>query len=137
MDDLYNDYLQARYSANALELEKYIKLARVEPYKHLVLGDLSAAPNEVKMKKLWYADWILSKADPEILLAPVDKLQEEFAAYCDEQEAKAQEKVKEMQAAMQQEPNGDPKGGGEGGNPPGSPEGAEGEQKPKGEPAEA
>lgn len=137
MDNLYNDYLQARYSANALELEKYVKLARVEPYKHLSINDLNAAPTEVKMKKVWYADWILTKADPEVILTPVEKLQEEFAAYCEEQETKAQEKIKEMQEAMSAQGNPDPKGGGEGGNPPGDPEGGKGQQNAKRKPAEA
>lgn len=114
LDDLYNDYLQARYSANALELEKYTKLAKVEPYKHLLLADLGNAPSEVKMKKLWYADWILTKADAEIILAKVEKLQEEFAAYCEEQGTDMQEKVAEAQAAMQGGPNPDGQDGNEG-----------------------
>lgn len=108
LDDLYNDYLQARYSANALELDKYLKLAKVEPYKHLQLGDLGSAPAEVVLKKLWYADWINTKSDSEIILAPIEKLQEEFEAYCEEQEAEMQEEVDEQGQEEGQDPNEDP-----------------------------
>lgn len=124
LDDLYNDYLQARYSANALELEKYGKLARVEPYKHLLLSELGKAPAEVANKKLYYADWILTKPDPIVILTPVEKLQAEFAAYCEEREAKAQEKIKAAQEAMTA--GGDP-------NNPNDPKEEEGENEEDGD----
>lgn len=104
LDDLYNDYLQARYSANALELDKYLKLSKVEPYKHLMLGDLSNAPATVKMKKLWYTEWISTKSDTEIILTKVEKLKEEFEAYCEEQCEDMEEELKPV------DPNGAPAG---------------------------
>lgn len=102
LDDLYYDYLQARYSSNNLELEKYLKLARVEPYKHYLLADLGRAPSEIANKKLFYADWIQTKTDAEIIITPVETLREDFEEYCEER----MEKVKEATVEMMQQQQG-------------------------------
>lgn len=88
LDDLYNDYLQARYSANALELQKYTTLAKVEPYKHIIISDLgnrSDVPVDIMMRKLWFSDWVQTLSDPDIILSTPEKLREDFEAYCEEE----------------------------------------------------
>ena len=120
LDDLYNDYLQARYSANTLELEKYMKLARIEPYKHFMFGDLAKAPQEVYLKKLFYNDWIQTKLDAEIIITDVETLRDEFEAFCEEKINEADEKAQFKLERQQQAA-----GGQSGGFPAKKPEGAE------------
>jgi hypothetical protein len=89
--DLYNDYLQARYSANAMEMQKMMKLAKIEPLpfvKYEELSSNSAIPAVILRQKYWFEKWLNSKSDPEIVLGDLKTLQEEFALYCVDQDAK-------------------------------------------------
>lgn len=90
LDDLYSDYLQARYVANTLELRKYTVLAKIEPYKHFSLGDLKGMPGEMANKKLLFADWVQTKDDSEIL-GNIDTLRADFEKYCEEHEMEEEE----------------------------------------------
>lgn len=83
--DLYNDYLQARYSANAMEMQKMTKLAKIEPLpfvKYEELAKLLSFPDTILRRKFWFESWLNSKSDPDILFGDVKALQADFAAYC-------------------------------------------------------
>lgn len=88
--DLYNDYLQARYSANAMEMQKMMKLAKIEPLpfvKYDEFARLQTFPDIILRRKFWFESWLNSKSDPEILFGDLKTLQEEFAKYCLDQDA--------------------------------------------------
>lgn len=87
--DLYNDYLQSRYSANSLEMQKQLKLAKIEPlpflpYEHL--GRITNFPLNILLKKYYFEGWLNSKTDQEIQNTELSKLQADFAEYCEEQD---------------------------------------------------
>lgn len=82
--DLYDDYLQARYSANAMELSRMQKLARVEPLpwvKFADFGRLQTFPDIILRRKACFGDWLCSKEPPEILLKTVQVLRADFEAF--------------------------------------------------------
>ncbi len=87
--DLYNDYLQARYSANALEMQKMMKLAKIEPLpwvKYEEFARLQTFPDIILRRKYWFEPWMNSKTDPEIMFDDIVKLQTDFAKYCLDQD---------------------------------------------------
>jgi hypothetical protein len=87
--DLYNDYLQARYSANAMEMQKMMKLAKIEPLpfvKYDEFARLQTFPDIILRQKFWFEKWLNSKSDPEILFGDLKALQEEFAQFCLDQD---------------------------------------------------
>lgn len=89
--DLYNDYLQARYSANAMEMQKMIKLAKIEPLpfvKYEEFAKLQAFPDIILRRKFWFESWMNSKSDPEIMYGDIKSLQTDFYQYCVDQDTK-------------------------------------------------
>ena len=87
--DLYNDYLQSRYSTNAMEMQKMLKLAKIEPLPFVKYDELSMSktfPDAILRQKYWFERWMNQKTDPEILFADVAKLQEDFKKFAEEQE---------------------------------------------------
>lgn len=83
--DLYMDYLEARYSSNAMELYKMQKLAKIEPLPfatYVEFGRLQTFPDIILRRKYWFESWVSSKSDPEILLTDLVKLQTDFDKYC-------------------------------------------------------
>lgn len=96
--DLYNDYLQARYSANAMEMQKMLKLAKIEPLpfvKYEEFARLQTFPDIILRQKFWFERWVCAKSDPQILLGNLKSLQDEFAAYCLEQDTILNKQVSE------------------------------------------
>lgn len=99
--DLYNDYLQARYSANAMEMQKMLKLAKIEPLpfvKYEEFGKLQSFPDVILRQKFWWEKWMNSKKDPEILYGDVLALQKDFAQFCVDQDAQLNEDVQKNTA---------------------------------------
>jgi len=87
--DLYNDYLQARYSANAMEMQKMMKLAKIEPLpfvKYDEFARLQTFPDIILRQKFWFEKWLNSKSDPEILFGDLKTLQADFAQFCLDQD---------------------------------------------------
>lgn len=87
--DLYNDYLQARYSANAMEMQKMLKLAKIEPMPFVTyeeMGKLQTFPDVILRRKFWFESWMNGKVDAEILYQDTDVLIKDFADYCNDQD---------------------------------------------------
>lgn len=90
LQDLYNDYLQSRYSSNAMEMQKLLKLAKVEPLPWIKFEEfarLQTFPDIILRRKYWYEGWLNSKTDPEILYTQLKDLQTDFITYCNLQDA--------------------------------------------------
>lgn len=96
LDDLYNDYLQSRYSANAMEMQRLLKLAKIEPLpyvKYEEFARLQTFPDLLLRRKLWFEGWLNSKSDPEILYGLLPELQADFVAYCKLQDTALESEV--------------------------------------------
>lgn len=110
LDDLYCDYLNSRYSANNMELQKQLKLMKVEPYQHFTLIDMagiSAFAQDELLKKLYYSQWIASMKESDVIFKNVETLQADFQKYCDEQDA-LREAEEASDAAPELDVNGNP-----------------------------
>ena len=117
--DLYNDYLQARYSANAMEMQKMMKLAKIEPLpfvKYDEFARLQTFPDIILRRKFWFESWLNSKTDPEILFGDLKALQDEFAQYCLEQDTILNAQVQDN-PAINGQPGAAPAKPGAGDNP--------------------
>lgn len=125
LDDLLNDYLQSRYSANAMELQKQLKFVAIEPSPHITIAEMGLFPQfppDIMLKKIYFQEWKWTKTDQEIIGGTIEALQQEFEAYCQEQQNERDQKALEKQqqamaaaaAAGGPEPDddeGDPKPG--------------------------
>ncbi len=99
--DLFNDYLQSRYSANAMEMQKMLKLAKIEPLpfvKYEEFARLQTFPDIILRRKFWYESWLNSKTDPEILFGDLKVLQADFYKYCQDQDTILNEQVQKNPA---------------------------------------
>lgn len=99
--DLYNDYLQARYSANAMEMQKMMKLAKVEPLpwvKYVDFGRLQTFPDIILRRKYWFEPWMNSKTDPFILMTDIPTLQADFTQFCKDNDTILNEDVQKNSA---------------------------------------
>lgn len=115
LDDLLNDYLQSRYSANAMELQKQLKFIAIEPSPHLTLADMGLFPQfppDIMLRKIYFQEWKWTKTDQQIIIGTIEALQAEFDTYCQEQQDERDQKaLDKQQAAMEQAAAaaGDPK----------------------------
>ena len=94
--DLFNDYLQSRYSSNAMEMQKMLKLAKIEPLpfvKYDEFARLQTFPDIILRRKYWYESWLNSKNEAEILLGDLKTLQADFYQYCQDQDTLLNEQV--------------------------------------------
>lgn len=117
--DLYNDYLQSRYSANAMEMAKMLKLAKIEPLPFVQYSEfarLQTFPDVILRQKFWFEKWYSAKTDPEILFGDLTVLQKDFADYCT-----AQDTMLEAQVQLNPTINGTPPPPVEGEPEPGAP----------------
>lgn len=99
--DLYNDYLQSRYSADAMEMQKMLKLAKIEPLpfvKYEQLGAVKTLPDIILRRKFWFESWLNSKTESDILFGDIKALQADFVKYCDDQDTALNEQVQKNPA---------------------------------------
>ena len=99
--DLYNDYLQARYSANAMEMQKMLKLAKIEPLPFVRYDEfarLQTFPDIILRKKFWFERWLSTKSEPDIITGDIKTLQDDFDQFCKDQDTLLNEQVQENAA---------------------------------------
>lgn len=105
LDDLLNDYLQSRYSANAMELQKQLRFIAVEPSPHITITEMGLFPEfppDIMLRKIYFQEWKWTKTDQEIIGGTIEALQEEFDTYCQEQQDERDQKMLDkQQAAME------------------------------------
>jgi hypothetical protein len=60
LDDLYMDYLEAKFQNQPLELERQVKLMKVEPFFHLSLTNAKVLVADITIynKKLLFGEWV-------------------------------------------------------------------------------
>ncbi|MBS1915673.1 MAG: zinc finger-like domain-containing protein [Bacteroidetes bacterium] len=111
--DIYDDYLQTQYSANALQLQYMQKLAKIEPLpfvNYTAFSRLQTFPDVILRRKFWFESWKNSKTQAEIITGDTTALQKDFFNYCLEQDTLLNSQVmqnpninSEAQAAQQQQ----------------------------------
>jgi hypothetical protein len=98
LDGLLRDYYESRYEGSPMDLNKALKLMKVEPWTHLTIDQVQAtsALQVDKIAKTYFSEWVSTKADMEILSTDEQALRDDLMAYA---EAK-NELFKDQQAEM-------------------------------------
>jgi len=83
LDDLYLEYLDAKYSSDPVKLAIMQKLMKVEPFFHFTAMDVKAMePDPIDYKaKLYFGEWLSTKTEPEILVGVEKELRDDLADY--------------------------------------------------------
>jgi len=83
LDDLLNEYVEAKYSGDAITLNIQQKLIRVEPFVHNTIGEIKGfgVPFPDYLQKLYFQEWkgTLTKAD--LIVKSSDDLKKMLADY--------------------------------------------------------
>lgn len=95
---LRNKWIESEYQSDTVELMKYKKLAKVEPFPTLKVSDVSGMPipDQDKLRKFYFSTWVNTLKDAEIIL----RSEEELRAKLDEFVASKQ--LKEPEPAQTQ-----------------------------------
>jgi len=83
LDEHLTEYYYSKYDNNSIELNKYLKLMKVEPFIHLTLTDaqkLVLNPDDYN-KKVYYSEWLNTLTESEILLKTSQQLSEMLSQY--------------------------------------------------------
>lgn len=83
LDDLYLEYLDAKYGSDPVKLAIMQKLMKVEPFFHFTALDVKGMepdPEDYKAK-LYFGEWLSEKTEPEILVGVESALREDLKAY--------------------------------------------------------
>lgn len=82
--DLRNQYFEAEYQNDPLELMKFKKLSKIEPFPTLTtkqVVELDWVTDEDKKKKMYYSNWVSNLKNEQIVLYNEKKLKQEFDNY--------------------------------------------------------
>jgi hypothetical protein len=85
LDGLLRDYYESRYEGSPMDLNKSLKLMKVEPWTHLTIDQVqaSSALQIDKIAKTYFSEWVSTKTDMEILSADEQELRDELMEYAD------------------------------------------------------
>lgn len=82
--DLRNQYFEAEYQNDALELMKFKKLSKIEPFPTMKISDVINAEfinDEDKARKIYYADWVSKLKNEKIVFLKEEDLEKDFEDY--------------------------------------------------------
>lgn len=98
LDGLLRDYYESRYEGSPMDLNKALKLMKVEPWTHLTIDQVQAtsALQVDKIAKTYFSEWVSTKSDMEILSTDEQALRDDLMAYAE----KKNELFKDQQAEM-------------------------------------
>ncbi|HEY1044960.1 MAG TPA: hypothetical protein VGF79_00880 [Bacteroidia bacterium] len=83
LDELLAEYYYSKYQNNAIELNKHLKLMRLEPFVHLTIGEAKSNISNFEdfNKKLYFGEWLNQLPDNEILIKKLDQLNISLSEY--------------------------------------------------------
>lgn len=76
LDDLLTEYYHSKYENNALELNKALKLMKVEPFIHLTINEAKNAVSDFNdyNKKVYFSEWLNQLEMNDVLIKSVKDL---------------------------------------------------------------
>lgn len=88
LDELLIEYYYSKFNTNSIELNKYLKLMRVEPFVHLTIDQAKAAiANPIDFnRKLYFHEWLSQLAENEVMIKPVQALNQSLTDYVNQNE---------------------------------------------------
>lgn len=83
LNELLSEYYYCKFANDSLELQKYLKLMKLEPFVHMAPGEASAITggNADFKAKLYFAEWANSKEETDLMFLPLETLRADLAAY--------------------------------------------------------
>lgn len=83
LDGLLRDYYESRYQTSPVDLEKALKLMRVEPFTHMTVAQVQqmTITDLDKCSKLYFSEWVSTKQDMEIILGTDQALRVDLLAF--------------------------------------------------------
>lgn len=82
--DLRNQYFEAEYQNDPLELMKFKKLSKIEPFPTMTVDQvlsLEWISDEDKKKKAFYSEWVASLKNEQVVLYNEERLRKSFDSY--------------------------------------------------------
>ncbi len=82
--DLRNQYFEAEYQNDALELMKFKKLSKIEPFPTMKVFDVISSEfisEKDKKRKAYYSDWVSNLTNENIVLLSEEELKKNFNDY--------------------------------------------------------
>jgi hypothetical protein len=103
LDGLLRDYYESRYEGSPMDLNKALKLMKVEPWTHLTIDQVqaSSALQIDKIAKTYFSEWISTKTDMEILSTDEQALRDDLMTYAEDKNEQFKEQQTEMIAQQQ------------------------------------
>jgi len=83
LDNLLRDYYESEFAGRPMDLEKAMKLMKVEPWTHLTIAEVqaSSALSVEKVAKTYFSEWLSTKTDMEILSTDEQALRDDLLEY--------------------------------------------------------
>lgn len=98
LDILLFQYLESEYRENETMFVVESKKARLEPFIHWSISTVRESetiPNEYKLQKEFFSEWIQTKTVEEIYSTELEKLRKELYKYCEEKNSKEEKESEE------------------------------------------
>lgn len=83
LDNLLIEFYQTKYQSDSVEMQKYIKMLKVEPFVHMTVTELDKVevPKIDYLKKLYFNEWLSTIEDNQLLILTVENLQQSLSAF--------------------------------------------------------
>lgn len=88
LDDLLAEYYYSKYASDTMELTKYIKLMKVEPFIHLTISEAkNVVTNPADYnRKIYYSEWINQLPENDVILKSAVELNKSLTEYANTKE---------------------------------------------------
>lgn len=82
LDDHYREYLEAKFQANTIELQKYMKMARVEPFVHNTVEQVALFTTGVELaRKIYFSEWAATIKEIEWITVKDEELKNKLTDF--------------------------------------------------------
>ncbi|UXO94044.1 portal protein [Pseudanabaena phage Pan5] len=88
LDDFLDEYIEAKYGTDPMQLALNKKLKEIEPFVHLTIDQVSRLPiaNEDKLRKVYFSEWFMSMPDTLLVMSSTESLRQLLTDYVSQKE---------------------------------------------------
>lgn len=82
LDEHLREYLEAKFQANSIELYKYMKMTRVEPFVHNTVEQVAMFTSGIELaRKLYFSEWASTIKETQWLITKDQELKDSLTAF--------------------------------------------------------
>lgn len=75
LDEQLREYYEAKFQANTMELQKYLRMMKIEPFVHLTVEQTAAVIGGVELaRKIYFSEWAATIKEVEWLITKDEEL---------------------------------------------------------------